>query len=124
MLHIGNLSAHERDKLIGKVARQVNNILREKFGEVRANIDVPGHVVAAIREKPLDPRASHNAWRKARIDDGWTGGEYDAEKKTHPNLNYPDWDSLPFEQKVKDFTVFAVIKAIDFYEDSFVWKNF
>ena len=37
------------------------------------------------------------------------------EAKTHPNLHPSGYEGLPFSEKVKDFTFWAVIRGISLY---------
>ena len=56
------------------------------------------------------PQASHDSWRKEKIETGWVYGEVkDPEKKTHPCM--VDFDQLPKEQQIKDFIFLAVVRA-------------
>lgn len=55
------------------------------------------------------PEASHEAWMKEKVDDGWVYGEVkDPEKKTHPCL--VPFDKLPVEQQAKDYIFRAVVR--------------
>ena len=64
----------------------------------------------------LDPRAQHARWREARLADGWRYGEvYDEANKVHPNLHPDGYDALPFSERIKDFTFWAVIRGIHEY---------
>lgn len=54
------------------------------------------------------PEASHAAWMRNKLDNGWTyGPTKDAEKKEHPCL--VDFDKLPPEQQVKDHLFRAIV---------------
>jgi len=57
------------------------------------------------------PEASHIAWMKNKLDEGWVYGEVkDPEKKTHHCL--VSFDELPREQQAKDFIFRAVVHAL------------
>ena len=103
------------DTCIANIAKHVNNKLREHFGEIPSDINIPTIVIKQTRGSRLDPKRSHQKWREARIADGWTGGDYDFEKKTHPNLAVPSYEELPFEQKIKDYVFWGVVQAIDLF---------
>ena len=51
----------------------------------------------------------HNAWCKAKLNDGWQYGKKDADAKTHPYL--VTYDLLPFAQRVKDHVFAAIVMA-------------
>lgn len=56
------------------------------------------------------PEASHTAWMKNKIDEGWVYGPIkDAEKKTHPCL--VSFGQLPEEQKKKDILFRYIVHA-------------
>lgn len=55
--------------------------------------------------------AQHDAWAADKLADGWRFGETkDADAKTHPCLI--PYDDLPFDQRVKDHTFRAVVRAL------------
>ena len=59
--------------------------------------------------------ASHDAWMKQKLEDGWAwGAEKDPENKKHHCL--VDFDTLPTEQQAKDYlfrnTVHALIEGL------------
>lgn len=57
------------------------------------------------------PEASHVAWSKQKVADGWVYGETkDEVKKTHPCL--VPFSKLPKEQQAKDFIFRAVVHAL------------
>lgn len=103
----------------GEVAKNVNNVFRKYFGQEESKVEFSQESIAKCVSKVLiakekgvfDPKKSWESWKEERRSQGWTHGEYDQEKKTHPNLieNYED---LPFEEKVKDYTFHAVILAL------------
>ena len=97
--------------LIAEISREVNNDIREFYKQERSHQLCPTNVIAKCLGEPLDPVASHKAWREFKIKEGWTGGEYDQEKKTHPNLLGDGWEDLPFSEKVKDFAFYVGVHA-------------
>jgi hypothetical protein len=61
-----------------------------------------------------DASASHEAWSKDKIADGWVYGEIkDPEAKTHPCL--VAFDKLPHEQQAKDYIFRQVIHSVNRY---------
>lgn len=57
-----------------------------------------------------DPRASHENWLEQKRLDGWSyGPKKDPELKQHPC--FVDYDSLPVDQKAKDFIFRAIVHA-------------
>lgn len=55
--------------------------------------------------------AQHNAWLNDKLNDGWVyGAAKDADAKVHPCICA--YDELPFEQRVKDHTFKAVVRAM------------
>lgn len=63
-----------------------------------------------IRNPDITPVEIHEAWKKSKIDDGWTYGKVkDAKKKTHPCI--VDYDELPEIQRLKDDLFLAIVKA-------------
>ena len=62
-------------------------------------------------ESDREPSASHNEWMRVKEADGWTFGEVkDPEAKTHPCM--VPFDSLPVEQKAKDYIFKAIVDAL------------
>lgn len=61
---------------------------------------------------PDDPVGSrHEVWRTHKIADGWTYGPVkDTEAKTDPRI--VPFDDLPFEHKVGDYVVHAIVAAL------------
>lgn len=56
------------------------------------------------------PAASHEAWMKEKLADGWTyGAVKDADKKTHPCL--VPFEKLPPQQQNKDILFLNIVKA-------------
>lgn len=59
----------------------------------------------------LGPAASHEAWMREKLDDGWTYGPLkDPAKKEHPCL--VPFADLPKEQQIKDWLFRGVVHAI------------
>lgn len=55
----------------------------------------------------LSPKESHEAWKKEKLEDGWSYGPVkDEEKKQHPCL--VDYTDLPMVQRAKDYIFKAV----------------
>lgn len=67
--------------------------------------------VAFARANPdATPADQHEAWMKAKLDDGWVyGEEKDPHLKTHPCL--VPYSELPFGQRFKDHLFRAVVQA-------------
>lgn len=117
----------ERLKILAKIAKDINNDIRKSFGQEESRVETKTESIEELLIRGLDPETSHNAWRKMIIADGWTGGEYNQEAKTHPSLLLNGYDDLPFCEKVKDYTIWAVInaasKAMDEYEKQIDWAQ-
>jgi hypothetical protein len=63
--------------------------------------------------EPADygPEASHEAWMKEKIENGWIFGvEKDPEKKTHPCIM--PFNELPIEQQAKDYIFRAIVLSL------------
>ena len=103
---------------ICKVAQKVNNDIREYLGQSPSTVPVSHEaVLSVLRTDKWNPRESHERWREARLAQGWVyGEEYDAEKKTHPNLG-TGYDSLPEGEQIKDFTFFAAVRAAAYFSE-------
>lgn len=57
------------------------------------------------------PQLQHEAWRTARLAQGWVYGPVlDRDQKIHPNL--VDYDQLPPAQKIKDRLFMAIVHAL------------
>lgn len=57
------------------------------------------------------PEASHAAWMRVKIDDGWKYGPIkDEEKREHPCM--VPFTGLPREQQAKDYIFRAVVHAL------------
>lgn len=63
-----------------------------------------------LENPELGPQASHEAWMKQKLEEGWTFGPVkDPEKKQHPCM--VPFAELPREQQAKDFIFRAVVHA-------------
>jgi len=63
-----------------------------------------------LKNKDCSPEDIHRAWCKQKIADGWSYGKVkDPDNKQHPCL--VDYNSLPFEQQVKDQLWLAIVKS-------------
>lgn len=61
-------------------------------------------------EDDIGPGASHEAWMKLKLEEGWKyGKKKDPEKKEHPCL--VPFDKLPAEQQLKDYLFAAVVQG-------------
>jgi len=59
----------------------------------------------------VGPEASHEAWMKEKIDEGWVyGATKDPEAKTHPCL--VPFADIPKEQQAKDYIFRAIVHAL------------
>ena len=102
--------------LAAKIAKDINNKLRAFLGQEKSNVDVDARALFTVlfqhgMQYPLDPKASWERWKKHRSMAGWTySPTYNQELKQHPNL-VDNYDQLPFGEKVKDFTYWAVVNA-------------
>ena len=64
-----------------------------------------------LNNPDADPESFHNEWLKEKKATGWKYGHVkDADKKEHPC--YMPYDSLPQDQKVKDYLFRAVIHTL------------
>ena len=103
-----------------ETARRVNNDIREFLGEGESDI-LPSEesILWILRSEKLDPRAAHAKWREERLAQGWEyGEEYDAERKLTPNLINGGYDALPEEQRIKDFTFWAAVRAMAYWSEN------
>jgi hypothetical protein len=106
--------------LIAQVAHDINQALRAAIGEaVEPWADTtPEHKASIlagvdmhIANPGVAPEASHEAWLTQKLAEGWTLGHVkDVEAKTHPCIRA--YDSLPTEQKVKDYLFRAVVHSL------------
>lgn len=62
----------------------------------------------ALSNPDASPDAQHNAWLLDKLNDGWVWGpEKNAAVKIHPCI--VAYEELPFEQKVKDHVLKAIV---------------
>lgn len=67
--------------------------------------------VVDVATNELNPEQAHEAWRTAKLADGWSYGTVkDREKKTHPCM--VSYAELPEEQRYKDVLFTTVVKAM------------
>jgi hypothetical protein len=68
-------------------------------------------VTFTLEHPDATPADQHEAWREAKVKDGWQYGTVkDAAAKTHPCL--VDYDRLPESQRRKDSLFLAVVKSL------------
>lgn len=73
-------------------------------------------VIFALANPKATPKLMHEAWREAKLADGWQfGAEKDLLLKTHPCL--VDYDQLPAEQQAKDHLFLNIVKALKKFVD-------
>lgn len=64
-----------------------------------------------LADPNLSPAASHEAWKKQKLEEGWTYGPIkDPVKKEHPCI--VPFTDLPKEQQIKDWLFRGVVHAI------------
>ena len=64
-----------------------------------------------LKNPNAGPSCSHESWLKEKADNGWKYGPVkDPEKKEHPC--FVPYDSLPREQRLKDYLFTAVVHAL------------
>jgi hypothetical protein len=108
-------------KEIAKVAHEVNRAYCQSLGDNSQPPweDAPDWQIESafdgvklhLNNAYLGPEASHEAWLKFKIDDGWTYGSIkDPEKKQHPCI--VPFKDLPKEQQSKDFIFRAIVHAL------------
>jgi hypothetical protein len=103
-----------------KICHEANRALCEAFGDTsqvpwerapawQKNSSIDG--VWLHFEGDHGPEASHAAWMKSKLDEGWVyGPTKDPEAKTHPCL--VPFDQLPREQQAKDYVFRAIATAL------------
>lgn len=105
---------------IARVAHEVNRAYCQALGDMSqpAWEDAPEWQRASARMGvdlhtmgDFGPEASHIAWMKQKLDEGWKYGPVkDPEKKEHPCL--VPFSMLPVDQQAKDFIFRAVVHAL------------
>ena len=105
---------------IAAIAHEVNRAYREALGESpsqpwgsapenECSSAIDG-VAFHLDHPDADPRRSHENWLAEKERAGWTYGPVkDAAKKEHPC--FVPYDSLPVEQRAKDYIFRAVVHA-------------
>jgi len=56
----------------------------------------------------------HHEWCAAKIAAGWTPGEFDRDRKTHPNLVH--WRRLPERERYKCFVFIGAVAGLTMQE--------
>jgi hypothetical protein len=104
-----------------RVCHEVNRALCDAFGdqsqapwddaeEWQRESAIKG-VHFALANPEAGPAAQHDAWCRDKVAAGWTYGTVkDATAKTHPCL--VPYDQLPPEQRAKDHSFRAVVRAM------------
>lgn len=98
---------------VGKIAKEVNDALREFLGQAPSTVPASGKAARALKDEgfPLDPEALWKRWKKTRLEEGWVyGPTYNEENKTHPNL-VESYAHLHSNEKIKDYVFWAACKA-------------
>jgi hypothetical protein len=69
-------------------------------------------VIDGVRKARMGTTAekSHENWVRFKLEHGWTLGEKDPQRKTHPNL--VPYAELPYDEKVKDQLFLAIVTAL------------
>ena len=96
------MKREERISLYNKMLMAVNNAVREHKGQEFSHVSAMKFIddkltnSSAHQVENKSPEESWKEWKEARYADGWTYGEYDQDKKTHPNLveKYEELDKL------------------------------
>lgn len=110
----------DRGLTIARVCHEVNRAYCQALGDFSQDTweDAPqwqrDSAVNGVRmhlANDVDPEASHEAWRKEKVEAGWQFGlDKDPEKKEHPCML--PFSQLPQAQKAKDFIFRAVVHAL------------
>lgn len=105
---------------IARVCHEVNRAYCQSLGDFSQPTwdDAPEWQRASVRmgvdlhtRGDFGPEASHSAWMRLKIQEGWVYGEVkDPEKKTHPCL--VPFDQLSQEQQAKDYIFRAIVHAL------------
>lgn len=115
----------EQKWTIAHVCHEANRAYCKQAGDTshKSWADTPRHiqmsVVAGVEkalEDPLaDPFTMHEAWKEAKLKDGWVWGPVkDYGLKTHPNL--VPYDELPKHERFKDSLFLAIVDAFQNFE--------
>jgi hypothetical protein len=101
---------HEVNKAICEAAGDFSQAPWEKAEQWQRDSAVKG-VEFALANPHASADAQHNAWMQDKLNDGWVVGPVKSVSlREHPCLvPYAD---LPFEQRVKDHTFKAVVRAL------------
>ncbi len=118
-IHLSRFTNDEIVK-IARVCHEVNKVYCEAMGDKsqkhwelaedwQKESSING-INCFLKNKDCSPEDTHRDWCKQKIADGWSYGEIkDPDNKQHPCL--VDYNSLPFEQQVKDQLWLAVVKS-------------
>lgn len=118
----GYLLKHHHDAtFIARLAHEVNRAYCRAIGDDSQPVwdDAPDwQKISAVsgvefhkKNPDATPEASHDAWLKQKINDGWCYGQVkDPEKKEHPCFR--PYSELPIEQRVKDYLFKGIVDAV------------
>ena len=106
------MTKEQRCDLVAAIAHEMNNKLREHFDQKPSpkSCIPPGSSTLKVVRRKLNPTKSWRDWKKYKLGQGWKMGKYNPRRKTHPNL-IMSYASLPFEERVKDYTFWAACYA-------------
>jgi hypothetical protein len=101
---------HEANRAICEGSGETPYLSWEKAPRWQGETMIKG--VQFVLDNPGAPAsANHEAWMQDKLADGWVYGPVkDPAAKTHPCL--VPYDDLPFEQRVKDHVMRAIVKAL------------
>jgi hypothetical protein len=104
---------------IARLAHEVNRAYCEALGDTtqkpwdEAPLWARDSAIAGVKAHlamDISPRESHELWCQHKVVEGWSWGiTKDPAAKKHPCL--VPYDSLPLEQRVKDYLFAGVVRA-------------
>lgn len=101
---------HEVNKTYCEALGDKSQVVWEDAPQWQQDSAVKG-VELHLANPDLGPAASHEAWMREKLDDGWTYGPLkDPAKKEHPCM--VPFADLPKEQQIKDWIFRGVVHAI------------